>query len=130
MALPQPVLTGMRDEAGNFIELRTLMRMYERIYQLYTPRRLEASGILVKAEPLRDSEKPYRNFDSALGWGGLFAQGLDIVQAQGDHQSMIEVDQNMSRVAGAINTLLERDAAQASATTNKIAERKEVSIVS
>jgi thioesterase domain-containing protein len=104
-----PALTGMRDQDGNFIEFSTLMRLYDKIYDTYTPSSLEAEGILVRAEPFNQSEKPYRDFDAALGWGGLFEKDLEIIQAKGDHISMIEVDENLAGIARDVNALLERD---------------------
>jgi hypothetical protein len=86
---------------------------------------------LVKAAPLNERDKPYRDFDFALGWSGMFSGGLDIVQAEGHHISMIEIDQHMARIAGAVNELLERDAAkQRSEPSRKAAVRKELSMAS
>jgi thioesterase domain-containing protein len=130
-ASPQRLMTGMRDEGGKFIEFPTLVRMYENIYKTYVPRRLETAGILVKAEPATGGEKPYRDFDSALGWGHMFAEGLDIIQVKGNHISMIEVDHNMAGLAKAVNAVLERDVAKPSLRTNeKAAEPKKLSMVS
>src|SRR5262249_28783398 len=78
LGLPPATLTGMRDESGNFIEFPTLMRIYNKIYDTHVPRPLGTSGLLVKAEPFNETEKPYRAFDPAFGWGGLFMDGLKI----------------------------------------------------
>jgi thioesterase domain-containing protein len=117
LGLPPATKTGMRDESGNFIEFPTLMEIYNKIYRTYVPRRLDASGLLVKAEPLSANDKPYRDFDPALGWEGLFAGGLDIVQAKGNHIAIVEIDENLAAIARDVNALLERDLIESSGKT-------------
>jgi thioesterase domain-containing protein len=85
------------------------MEIYDKIYRTYVPRPLEASGLLVRAEPFNANDKPYRDFDPALGWGGLFAGGMEIVQAKGNHISIIDIDENLAGLARDVNALLERD---------------------
>jgi thioesterase domain-containing protein len=109
IGLPPATVTGMRDENGNFITFPTLMQIYDKIYDTHVPRPLGTSGILVKAEPFNDNERPYRNFDPALGWGGLFMDGLKIIEAKGNHISIVENDENLAAIAREVNALLERD---------------------
>jgi amino acid adenylation domain-containing protein/non-ribosomal peptide synthase protein (TIGR01720 family) len=119
LGMPPATMTGMRDESGNFIEFPTLMEIYNKIYLTYVPRRLDASGLLVKAEPLSANDKPYRDFDPALGWEGLFAGGLDIVQAKGNHIAIVEIDENLAGLARDVNALLERDLIESSGKTEE-----------
>ena len=60
-----------------------------------------AAGVLVKAEPANANERPYREYDHALGWGALFTGGLDIVQANGNNISIIDIDENLAGLARA-----------------------------
>ena len=46
-------------------------------------------------------------YDFSNGWGGLFARGLEIVQAQGDHVSMV-ADENAAAFKRQINAVLDR----------------------
>src|SRR5262249_11132776 len=96
-----------------------LMQIYNKIYDTYVPRPLGTSGLLVKAEPFNDNERPYRTFDPAFGWGGLFMDGLKIIDVKGNHLSIVEDDDNLAAIARDVNALLERDLVAASAPATK-----------
>jgi thioesterase domain-containing protein len=104
---PPDDFTGFRDERGTFISSLILGRLYDNAVSTYKPRSLQASGILVRAEPFEANEKPYRDFDPSLGWGQLFTQGLEIIQATGDHLSMIERDENIVPLARELQRVLD-----------------------
>jgi len=46
--------------------------------------------------------------DHTNGWGGLFKQGLEVIQMEGDHISIIGDEQNAIAVGRQINAVLDR----------------------
>lgn len=100
-------LVGIRDENGRFIEAPIRDRIHNSVLETYVRRRMNAPGLLVRAETLTESERPYREYDPTLGWGDSFAGGLRIVQAKGNHLSMIEDDESMAAIAREANAVLE-----------------------
>ena len=42
------------------------------------------------------------------GWGGRFTRGLEIVQAKGDHWSLVKDERNTAALARQINAVLDR----------------------
>jgi hypothetical protein len=61
--------------------------------------------VLFRAKAPGDELLP--GYDFTNGWGKLFDRGLEIVQAAGDHRSMM-VDENLPALAGQINSVLDR----------------------
>lgn len=111
--LTEVPLAGLRDENGRFIEAPVLDQIHGGTLQAYAPGRISAPGLLVLAEALTESERPYREYDPELGWGSSFAGGLKIFQARGNHLSMIEDDGNMAAIAREVNVLLKSGAGNA-----------------
>ncbi len=105
------VLAGLRDEDGRFVEVPLLDGFYGSALETYVARRTNTPGLLVRAEALTESERPYREHDPTLGWGNSFAVGPKILQAKGNHLSMIEDDENMAAIAREVNALLDAAAA-------------------
>ncbi len=116
------VLAGLRDEDGRFVEVPVLERIYNLALETYVARRTNTPGLLVRAEAFTESERPYREYDPTLGWGNSFAVGPKILQARGNHLSMIEDDENMAAIAREVNALL--DAAAADTLIDIEVERK------
>ena len=71
----------------------------------FHPRPLDASGVLIRAE--FPGEEILPGYDFTNGWRGLFARGLEIVQATGDHVSMV-ADENAATFRRQINAVLDR----------------------
>ena len=61
--------------------------------------------MLIRAE--FPDEEMLPGYDFTNGWRGLFARGLEIVQATGDHVSMVS-DENAAAFGRQINTVLDR----------------------
>ena len=71
----------------------------------FHPHLLDASGVLIRAQYPTDEALP--GYDFTNGWGGLFAQGLEIVQAKGGHVSIVD-DENAAALGRQINAALDR----------------------
>jgi hypothetical protein len=71
----------------------------------FHPRPLDASGVLIRAKFPGVEKLPGHDFTN--GWGNLFARGLDIIQAKGDHFSMVN-NENIAALARQINALIDR----------------------
>ena len=83
-----------------------VMNWFSRIAaKSFQPRPLDASGVLIRAEYPTDEVLP--GYDLTNGWGGLFARGLEIVQAKGGHVSMVS-DENAAALGRQINAALDR----------------------
>ena len=88
------------------IEQSLVIRLSSIIGKLYHPRPLDASGVLIRGEfPL---PRMLPGYDSTNGWRGLFSEGLEIIQASGDHGSMVSDERNTAALARQIDKLLER----------------------
>lgn len=61
-------------------------RIWKHSLKHYRPLRLATRGILFRAQQSNYSE--VQNYDGCLGWRGLFADGLEIIEVPGDHFSM------------------------------------------
>ena len=84
----------------------TVIRRYSRFAsKTFHPRPLDASGVLIRAESSDEEMLP--GTDLTNGWGKLFARGLEIVQARGDHVSMVS-DENAAAFGRQVNTVLDR----------------------
>ena len=62
-----------------------LRKVYQKAANPYRLRLLEGRGVLIRA---RDANR-YVHF-ADMGWGGLFTDGLEIIDAPGDHLSLLE----------------------------------------
>jgi thioesterase domain-containing protein len=99
--------SNLLDTQGIPLE-RALMRRLSRIAgESCHPRPLDAPGVLVRAKFPGEDWLPGHDFKS--GWGELFTQGLEVVQARGEHVSMV-ADENAASLRRQINAVLdERD---------------------
>jgi len=70
----------------------------------YDPQPLDASGVLIRAELPDQWMLPY--VDNTNGWRDLFARGLEVVQAKGNHWSI--VSQGSEALGLQINAVLDR----------------------
>jgi amino acid adenylation domain-containing protein len=96
----------MFDEEGVPFTHAALNRFLRIAAKSFHPTPLDASGVLIRAEFPGDEMLP--GFDFSNGWDGLFAWGLEIVQARGDHTSMVD-DENAAALGRQINEVLDRD---------------------
>jgi thioesterase domain-containing protein len=95
----------MDDNAGVPIQQIVINRFSRFASKTFHPRPLDASGVLIRAESWGDEMLP--GHDLTNGWRDLFVRGLEIVQARGDHLSMVS-DENAAALGRQINTVLDR----------------------
>ena len=95
----------MDDKDGVPFERTTLSRFYRIAALSFHPSPLDAPGALIRAEYPNEELLP--GYDITNGWRDLFARGLEIVQAKGDHVSMIG-DENAATFGRQVNTVLDR----------------------
>lgn len=75
-----------------------LPRIVRRIRRQYQWQPLDSHGLLVRASD--DGASVYTS-DGSFGWSGLFREGLDILDAPGDHNSMLD-DHHLPSLAQAL----------------------------
>jgi thioesterase domain-containing protein len=83
---PPIVPSGYFDEEGRPIDTLVVNRLALYLGRLWHPQPLDAACVLIRANNLIDM---LPGNDPAGGWDGLFGRGLEIVQATGDHHSMM-----------------------------------------
>ena len=77
------------DDLGAPLPRVLAQRLCRHALRTYRPRCLSCRGVLFRTEPA-DDEGPARTLDGSLGWGSLFSGGLEIIEATGDHNTMLE----------------------------------------
>jgi thioesterase domain-containing protein len=91
-------LTTKLDTLGRPMYWPLINRLYDNSLRSYKLRRLDCRGVLFRAD--RSEDCPSTNADRSLGWTDLFGKGLEIIQATGDHYTMMREhphDQNLAR---------------------------------
>ena len=102
---PAP-LSGIADTEGRPIEWAVAKRLYRILGKSFHPRPLDASGLLFRAT--FPGEKTLPGHDFTNGWRNLFARGLNVVHATGDHMSIVHDEQHLAALAREINAVLDR----------------------
>jgi thioesterase domain-containing protein len=97
-------LSGFYDNQGRPIDQEEMNRFSRMAVTSWHPRPIDALGVLIRAKFLGEEILP--GYDFAIGWSDLFAGGLEIVQATGDHVSM--VDGHVTTLVRQINAVLDR----------------------
>ena len=102
---PEARPSGFLDTQGGPVDQMAIDRLVYIAGRAWRPRPLDASGVLFRAKVPDEELLP--GYDFTNGWGELFDRGLEIVQAAGDHSSMV-VDENIRALARQINSVLDR----------------------
>jgi thioesterase domain-containing protein len=92
-------LTTKLDTLGRPMRWPLMKRLYDNSLRSYKLRRLDCRGVLIRADRAEDC--PALNADKSLGWRDLFGKGLEIIQATGDHMTMMRGHphgQNLARL--------------------------------
>ena len=102
---PAP-FSGIADTAGMPVEWAVAKRLYRILGKSFHPRPLDASGLLFRAT--FPGEKTLPGHDFTNGWRNLFARGLNVVHATGDHLSIVHDKQHLAALARELNAVLDR----------------------
>ena len=105
MVSPVTLPSHMDNKDGVPFERSTLSRFLRIATLSFHPSPLDAPGALFRAE--YPDEELLPGHDITNGWRDLFTRGLEIVQARGDHISII-ADENAELFGRQVNTVLDR----------------------
>lgn len=97
---------GMIDHHGNSFEQNAGIKLYRVLSSSFQPRALDASGLLIRAEFPGEATLPCR--DLTNGWTDLFLRGLEIIEATGDHLSIVADEGNAQALSRQIDSALNR----------------------
>jgi amino acid adenylation domain-containing protein len=93
------------DTEGNFVDRGVAGNFRRIVGESFHPRPLDASGVLIR--PDNPGENLLPGHDITNGWCQLFTRGLEVIQAKGDHVTMV-TDENAESFARLINEVLDR----------------------
>ena len=102
---PEAHPSGYLDNQGMPIDQTAIDRFVRIAGRAWRPRPLDARGTLFRSSAPHVELLP--GYDFSKGWRALFGRGLEIVQASGDHGSMVH-DENIVGLARQINSVLNR----------------------
>jgi amino acid adenylation domain-containing protein len=100
-----PLLSSYLDKDGASIEQKFVNRFLRASAKSFHPRPLDSSGVLIRAEYPTAEMPP--GYDFSNGWSNLFTRGLEVVQAAGDHLSIV-AEANTATLTQQINAALRR----------------------
>jgi thioesterase domain-containing protein len=103
-------LTTKLDSLGRPMHWPLIERLYDNSLRSYTLRRLDCRGVLFRAD--RSEDCPAATADVSLGWAGLFGRGFEIVQATGDHFTMMREPPHDQALARQMSQTLDRYCAE------------------
>ena len=113
---PEARPSGYLNKQGVPIDQTVIDRLVRVAGRAWRPRPLDASGVLFRAKA--PNEELLTGYDFSRGWRTLFDRGLEVVQASGDHWSMVG-DANLPALARQINSVLDQYEAEHNADTVK-----------
>ena len=113
---PEARPSGYLNKQGVPIDQTVIDRLVRVAARAWRPRPLDASGVLFRAKA--PNEELLTGYDFSRGWRTLFDRGLEVVQASGDHWSMVG-DANLPALARQINSVLDQYEAEHNADTVK-----------
>jgi hypothetical protein len=102
---PKAHPSGYLDKQGAEIDQSDIDRLVRIAGSRWRPSSLDACGVLFRAHVPNEDLLP--GYDFSNGWSKLFDRNFEIVQAAGDHGSMV-LDENLPALARQINSVLDR----------------------
>ena len=90
-------LAGMLDSGGRQIDPRVAKTWLSGVVRTFAANRIPTSGVLIRAD--LPGQRLLPRSDTTNGWGATFEGGVEVVQAPGDHFSLILDEQNLEVVA-------------------------------
>jgi thioesterase domain-containing protein len=106
---PNPYIddtNGFVDEEGAPVGLADMQLFFRVLMMSFQPPPLDAAAVLFRTMRPSDEMLPSDTLDN--GWGGRFTRGLEIVQAKGDHWSLVKDERNTAALARQISAVLDR----------------------
>ena len=99
-------LTTKLDTLGRPMQWHMIERLYANSLRDYRLRRLDARGVVFRADRAEDCPSPMP--DHSLGWSNLFGKGLEIVQVTGGHETMMRESPHDLRLACEMSSALDQ----------------------
>jgi thioesterase domain-containing protein len=99
-------LTTKLDTLGRPMTWQLIERLYANSIRSYRRRRLGCRGAVFVADRAEDC--PAHNPDPSLGWGDLFGKDIEIIQATGDHITLMRQHPHDINLAQQLSDLLDR----------------------
>jgi aspartate racemase len=90
------------DDPSNPIPWGLIEKVYTNAREAYRPHCLDSRGVLFRAQDTKVSRT-----DRALGWKGLFTQGIEIVDVPGDHTTCFQ-EPHIQTLAQRLNIFLQK----------------------
>ena len=97
---------GWVDEEGAPVKLTEMLQLFLRDESSFKPTPIDAAAVLFRTRRPGDDILPTSSLDN--GWGGCFTQGLQVIEARGDHWSLVRDVRNVAALAQQINTVLDK----------------------
>jgi amino acid adenylation domain-containing protein len=95
---------GWFDEEGAPVKLTEMMQLFLSEDSSFDPSPIDARAVLFRTRRPGDGILSAERLDN--GWGGCFTQGLQIVEVNGDHWTLVRDEQNAASLARRINAVL------------------------
>jgi len=99
-------LTTKLDTLGRPMTWQLIERLYANSIRAYRLHTLDCRGVVIRGD--RPEDCPSATIDYAMGWAGLFAKGLELIQVTGDHITMMREYPHDLNLAREMSELLER----------------------
>jgi thioesterase domain-containing protein len=103
-------LTTKLDSLGRPLHWQLIERLYANSLRNYRLRRLNAHGVVFRADRAEDCPSP--TVDHSLGWSELFNDGLAVVQMTGGHKTMMQQSPHDLRLAREMSNVLDQSYAK------------------
>jgi thioesterase domain-containing protein len=97
---------GWADEEGMPVTLADMTQLFIRLRSSFDPPPIDAAAVLFRTR--RPGDKLLATGVLDNGWGGRFARGLEIIEASGDHWSLVRDERNVAALARQIDGVLDR----------------------
>ena len=97
---------GWMDEEGGTVPLSEMKQLFLRGPSSFSPRPIDAAAVLFRARRPGDRMLPRAGLDN--GWSGLFTRGLEIVETEGNHFSLVRDERIVAELGRQISGALDR----------------------
>jgi thioesterase domain-containing protein len=120
-------LTTKLDTLGRPIRWPLMKWLYDNSLRSYKLRRVYCRGVLFRAD--RSKDCPALNADHSLGWRDMFGKGLEIIQATGDHMTMMREHPHNENLARLLSDAVARHCAKSAPHASYVAGTRSPAVV-